>query len=292
MPHRRQNTIAREGGVTGVGFFTGADVAVRFLPAAENAGVVFQRVDLPGEPTIPATIEHAVSMHRRTALANGEATVELTEHVLAALAGLRIDNCVVQLNAPELPGCDGSAKPFADALLQAEIVEQTTPRKTIVVESEIGVQSDDRSADISAKPLVRPSMTISYQLDYGFDTPIPPQALALEMTPRTFLNDVVFARTFVLEAEVEALKARGYGERVTRKDLLVFGEQGVLDNRLRARDECVRHKILDCIGDLALLGCDLQGHIAAYRSGHELNRELVRKIRAHCETDMAVEFAA
>lgn len=283
MPHRLQNTIRRECAVTGVGFFTGADVAVRFLPADEYAGVLFQRVDLPGEPTIPATIEHAVSRDRRTVLANGDATVELTEHVLAALAGLRIDNCVVQLNAPELPGCDGSAKAFVDALHEAGIVEQSAERPVVVVESEISTRAGNGSADIAIKPLARPSMSISYQLDYGFESPIPPQALALEITPRTFLDELAFARTFVLESEVEALRAAGYGERVTYNDLLVYGQHGVLNNRLRARDECVRHKLLDCIGDLALLGCDLHGHVAAYRSGHSLNRELVRRIRIQQE---------
>lgn len=288
MPGRLQNTIARAGTLTGVGFFTGADVAVRFLPAEEQTGVRFQRVDLPGEPTIPATIHHAVSMHRRTALANGDATVELTEHVLAALAGLRIDNCIVQLNAPELPGCDGSAKPFADCLLEAGIAQQSAPRETLAIDSEVVAKSDDDSADIRVQPLARRSMTVSYQLDYGLDSPITPQALSLEITPRTFLDEVVYARTFILEAEVEALRAAGYGERVTQNDLLVFGPGGVIDNRLRARDECVRHKILDCIGDLALLGCDLHGHIAAYRSGHALNRALVRNI---CEYNELMKAA-
>ena len=288
MPGRLQNTIAREGTLTGVGFFTGADVTVRFLPADEHTGIRFQRVDLPGEPTIPATIEYAVSMHRRTALANGNATVELTEHVLAALAGLRIDNCIVQLNAPELPGCDGSAKPFADCLLETGIVQQTATRETLAIDAEVVAKSDDGLADIRVQPLARPSMTVSYQLDYGHDSPIAPQALSLEITPRTFLDEIVFARTFILEAEVEALRAAGYGERVTQHDLLVFGPNGVIDNRLRARDECVRHKILDCIGDLALLGCGIQGHVAAYRSGHELNRALVRRI---CEDNELMKAA-
>jgi len=278
MSPRLQKTIERCAEVSGVGFLTGADVTLRFCPAGEDHGIVFQRIDHPSHPVVPATIDYTVFRSRRTAVAQGDAQVEMVEHVLAALAGLHIDNCLVQLNAPEPPGCDGSAEAFATALLDAGLVDQTQPRMVIPVESECRVVSDDGESEVAAQPLIRPAMTISYQLDYGFDSPIPPQMLAVDITPQTFLDELAFARTFILETEVEALKAQGYGKRVTTSDLLVFGDGGVIGNRLRARDECVRHKILDCVGDFALLGCDLHGQFTAYRSGHELNRDLIRRI--------------
>ena len=270
---RRQRTIRQPAEIRGIGFFTGADVTMRLLPAAENHGRVFQRVDLPQQDLIPATIENTVPRQRRTAVAVGGAVVEMTEHVLAALYGLRIDNCLIQLNAPEPPGCDGSAQRFVDALLNAEIVEQHAPQMTFRVDREYRVAAGN--SEVTARPLARDSLAIGYQLDYGPQSPIRPQILNVEITAETFVAELAFARTFVLESEVEALRAQGFGLRVTEKELLVFGPDGVIGNRLRTPDECVRHKILDCLGDFALLGCDLFGQFNGYRSGHQLNRELI-----------------
>lgn len=278
MPPRLQRTIARRAEVGGFGFFSGADVRLTFRPADDDFGIVFERTDLPGSPQVAATIGNAVPRSRRTAVAAGEAVVELTEHVLAALAGLRVDNCLIQLNAPEPPGCDGSSRAFAEAILEAGVVEQSSRRATTAVPCEVLVADDAAGASIAARPLERDALLISFGLDYGPASPIPPQVYSVEVTPETFLGELAFARTFVLESEVAALKAQGYGTRVTPRDLLVFGEKGVIDNELRADEECVRHKILDCIGDFALIGCDLSGHVSASRSGHRLNRELVRRI--------------
>lgn len=131
---------------------------------------------------------------------------------------------------------------------------------------------------MTAGPILRRSLVITYDLDYGPRSPIRPQTLTFEFTPETFVTNLAFARTFVLEAEAEALKAQGYGTRITYQDLLIFGADGVIGNELRSLDECVRHKILDCIGDFALLGCDLQGHFRAYRSGHSTNHAICRKV--------------
>jgi UDP-3-O-[3-hydroxymyristoyl] N-acetylglucosamine deacetylase len=279
---RRQRTIRQVAEVTGTGFLTGATVKLRFLPAAAHHGIAFQRIDGLGlgvEP-IPATIEYTVPRDRRTAIARDGVAVEMTEHVLAALAGLRIDNCLVQLNAPEPPGCDGSARAFAEALLEAGIVEQDAPRPLLVVERGLRAVEDATRSTVAARPITPPALVISYRLDYGPTSPIRPQKLTVEVTPERFVSELAFARTFVLESEVKALKAQGYGRKTTARDLLVFGPEGVIDNTLRAEDECVRHKILDCLGDFALLGCDLSGHFEAHRSGHRLNRELVRGLRA------------
>ena len=204
----------------------------------------------------------------------------MTEHVLAALAGLQIDNCLIELNSPDTPGGDGSALQFAEALLEAGIVEQNELRRQFLIDSHPRIESRDGRSDIQARPLGRAALAITYKLDYGPRSPIPAQDLTVEITPETFLDELAFARTFLLESEVAALRAQGYGRRTTERDLLLFGESGVVGNALRAPDECVRHKILDCLGDFALLGADLKGHVIAYRTGHHLNRELIRNLIA------------
>jgi UDP-3-O-acyl N-acetylglucosamine deacetylase len=281
---RLQRTLAKPAECRGIGFLTGADVQVTFLPAPENSGIVFQRVDLPERPTIPATLEYVQPRARRTAIASEGAVVELIEHAMASLAGLQIDNCVVQLNAPELPGGDGSSLLFVHAILEAGIVEQLATKPLLVVSRECQAVDSTGSSQILAGPVPRHLLAITFELDYGPRSPIRPQGLTVEFSPELFVTGLAFARTFILEEDVTALRSAGYGTRVTEQDLLIFGPDGVIGNELRARDECVRHKILDCIGDFALLGCDLHGHFRAYRSGHSLNHAICRAVReAHEE---------
>ena len=291
MHQRNQRTLNRLAEYRGFGFLTGADVTCRFLPADENFGIRFQRVDLVGTDPIPATLEFVVDRQRRTAISRGKTTVELIEHVMAALAGLQIDNCLVQINAPEPPGADGSCLPFVQTILEAGIVEQSARREILVIRTDSHTRSTDGS-EISAGPVFRRSLIVSYELDYGPRSPIKPQLLTFEFTPETFVANIAFARTFILESEVAALKAQGYGSRVTEKDLLIFGTGGVIGNQLRAPDECVRHKILDCIGDFALLGCDVHGHFRAYRSGHNLNHAICQQVQASRQFATSVRRAA
>lgn len=280
LGHRPQRTIARETIVRGVGFLTGADITLRFLPAPVHHGIAFQRLDCAGTAPVPARIENAIPRKRRTAIESQGVTIEMTEHVMAALAGLQVDNCLVQIDAPEPPGCDGSALDFSRALLDAEFVEQDAPRARLTVTNDTLADSSDGACEVIASSPLRPhALTISYRLDYGADSPIPVQDLTLDITPDSFIRQIAPARTFILESEVKALQAQGYGRRTTARDLLVFGDDGVIDNQLRIEDECVRHKILDCLGDFALIGCDLAGHFEATRSGHELNREVIRRLR-------------
>ncbi len=279
MHLRQQQTIRRPQSVTGIGFLTGADVTVRFLPAPPNHGIVFQRVDLPETPQVLAHISNCPDRKRRTALQKGEAVIELTEHVLAALAGLQVDNCLVQLNAPELPGGDGSSLLFADAIMQAEIIAQDAPRPCVPVSEPLQAHLDGLSGLISVEPNRSGVLEISYDLNYGPESPVPVEQQAFTITPESFLNELAFARTFIQETEIDVLRAQGYGTRTTAADLIVFRADGsVMDNKLRIEDECVRHKILDCIGDFALIGCDLIGTFHATQSGHELNREIIRQV--------------
>jgi len=284
MTQRLQRTIERPVDVSGIGFLTGADIHLRFTPAAPDHGIAFVRTDRLYAPPVPALVEYTVPRQRRTAIQRCGVTIEMVEHVMAALAGLQIDNCLVELNGPEPPGCDGSSRLFVERLLAAGIVTQDRPRKKLSITRCLCVRGDDGEQRISADAAEDDALTIQYSLDYGSGSPIVAQTARARITPETFIADVAWARTFILESEAAALRAQGYGKRTTARDLLIFSSSGVIDNELRAENECARHKLLDCVGDLALIGCDLVGTIDASRSGHTLNAELVRRIRlAHAQ---------
>lgn len=279
MQERSQRTISRRVEVTGIGFLTGADIRLQFHPAAPDHGIAFLRTDCLDARPIPARVEYTVPRQRRTAIACNGVAVEMVEHVLAALAGLHIDNCLVTLDAPEPPGCDGSSLTFAQALCDAGIEDQGGRREVLRVRNAICVRNDDQTQSIRVAPATLGGFRIRYGLDYGPDSPIERQSYELEITPETFLRDLSFARTFLLETEAHQLREAGYGCRTTARDLLIFSDKGIIDNSLRASNECARHKLLDCLGDLALLGCDLEGTVEAWRSGHSLNAELARRIQ-------------
>src|SRR3954452_23431947 len=273
---RPQRTIARETELRGVGFLFGSDVTLRFRPAGADQGVVFVRADLPGRPSVHAHIRNVIPRQRRTTIQRGAAGVEMIEHVMAALAGLRIDNCTIEINAPETPGCDGSSWAFVEALNEAGIVELDRERETLVIDRPVAVR--EGPAVLAAHPGDGEGLVLGYHLDYGRQSPIGSQSFFLQVSPETFRSELATSRTFLLQAEAHALRQAGIVSRATTSDLLIFGERGVIDNELRFPDECVRHKILDMVGDLALLDKDLNGHIVAHRSGHQLNAELVRKL--------------
>jgi UDP-3-O-acyl N-acetylglucosamine deacetylase len=205
----------------------------------------------------------------------------MVEHILAALSGLQIDNCEVAVNEPEMPGCDGSSRPFVMAIDRAGAVEQHADREQLVIR-EITRLGDD-NCWIEARPAASPGLSIRYRLDYGPDNAIGRQTLALSVTPRSFREELAPCRTFLLKEEADWLIAQGLGSRASMADLLIFGDEGPIDNELRFSDECVRHKILDLVGDLALSGCDVVGQIVAHRSGHRLNAELVRVLLKEAE---------
>ncbi len=277
---RRERTLARTAEVRGFGFFHGSDVTLRFSPADAGTGVVFVRTDLPDRPAVPARIENVISSQRRTAIRRGAAVVEMIEHVMAALAGLQIDNCVVEIDAGECPGCDGSSQAFVEALDRAGITEQGRMRQALVLERSVAVHDGD--ALLAAHPNGTGGLTLSYHLDYGRGSPIPSQSFCLGLSPEIFRDELASSRTFLLEAEADALRAAGIGARATPADLLIFGPAGVIGNALRyPADECVRHKMLDLVGDLALLGLDLDGLVVAHRSGHQTNHALARRLLEH-----------
>jgi UDP-3-O-acyl N-acetylglucosamine deacetylase len=278
---RNQRTIEKPVAVEGFGFWSGRDVRVEFRPAPVGTGVVFVRTDLPSPARIPAQIAQRIESPRRTTLVRNKASVEMVEHILAALAGLQIDNCEVAVNAAEMPGCDGSSQPFVQALDSAGKVEQSALREQLVVREV--TRLGDENSWIEARPATAPGLSIRYRLDYGPGNGIGRQTLSMQVTPQTFRDELAPCRTFLLKEEADWLVAQGIGGRASLKDLLIFGEHGPLDNALRFSDECVRHKILDVVGDLSLSGCDVVGQIVAHKSGHRLNAELVRVLLTECE---------
>jgi UDP-3-O-acyl N-acetylglucosamine deacetylase len=240
--------------------------------------VVFRRTDLPGAPVIPARAEMVSGTQRRTSLGPPDRAITLVEHLLAALAGLRIDNCLVELDGPEPPGLDGSAAGFVEVLREAGDVVQSA-RQAIWSPVEPVILSAG-GATLALHPSADPGLRISYTLDYGLFAPIPRQTHTLDVNPESFMREVAGCRTFLTEPEAQALRAQGVGHHLTPAEVLVFGPRGPIDNRLRFADEPARHKVLDLIGDLSLCGFDLAGHLVAYRSGHALNAELARRLTA------------
>jgi UDP-3-O-acyl N-acetylglucosamine deacetylase len=214
----------------------------------------------------------------------------MVEHVLAALYGLAIDNCQVACDAAEMPGLDGSCQPLVAALAEAGIVEQRALRRRLTVTDITRVGNED--SWVEARPAKTGGLCITYKLDYGPNNPIGRQTIELAVSPRTFAAELAPARTFLLQEEAHWLKSRGLGTRVTSQDLLVFGEDGPIDNPLRFENECVRHKALDLVGDLALAGCEVVGQFIAYKSGHRLNAELVKVLLSEGQLEEGLRRSA
>jgi UDP-3-O-[3-hydroxymyristoyl] N-acetylglucosamine deacetylase len=275
---RQQRTLAGPVAVAGQGFLTGCLVRLCFRPAPPDTGLIFVRTDLKPAVRVPARLDHVTGTARRTTLGHAPDQVTLVEHVVAALAGLRLDNCLIELDGPEPPGLDGSARAFVDALLSAGVVAQNARRAICAVDEPVVVGSAGATLTLHPPEGADPALRVSYLLDYGPGSPIDRQTYSTTITPQSFVNELAHCRTFLLAAEAAALQAQGIGRHTTPADLLVFGARGPIDNRLRHADEPARHKVLDVVGDLALLGCDLAGHLVAYRSGHPLNNELARRL--------------
>ena len=267
--------------VSGFGYWNNKDVSVTFHPAEARSGITFVRTDLDTPVRIKADVDYRIESPRRTVLNHNGTNVEMIEHIMSALAGLQIDNCEVHCDGPEMPGCDGSSLPFAEALKSVGIQQQDALRPCLVVTENTRINDDD-DGWIEARPLGKkdkPGMHLQYRLDYGINHIIGRQSFRCTLGPELYLEQIAPSRTYLLKEEADWMRDQGLGLRATYKDLLVFADpEGVIDNELRFEDECVRHKVLDMIGDLALSGFDLIGNFVAYRSGHRLNAMLVKAI--------------
>ncbi len=276
----KQRTIGKPVSLTGVGLHTGRTVTVTLKPAPAKAGISFRRMDIDGHPVIslvPKNIYVDNSVVRCTTVGHGPEAIHTVEHLMSVCCGLRLDNLIIELDGPEMPGMDGSAKDFVEAVQSAGIIEQDADRSFITVSKLISVEG--KNASISIEPA--DELRITYTLDYDHPM-LRKQTFDVVLTPEVFAVEVAPARTFCLATEAKSLQAAGLGKGANFKNTLVVGDHGVIENTLRFDNEFARHKTLDVIGDMYLLGSPIKGHIKAYRSGHALNVALMEKIVQEC----------
>ncbi len=273
----KQHTIAREFTLKGAGLHTSSKVNMLFKPAAIDTGINFVRVDLDSRPVIKASIDYLLSpelRHRRTSVGQNGACVHTIEHLMAALMGLGIDNLYIEIDNEELPALDGSSLNFVEALTQSGLKEQEKERLCFTLKEPIFAEEDGSMIVVVPSP----DFKVSYTLNYNHPL-LKAQYLTLGINGEVFKNELAGARTFCLEEEANSLQHQGLGLGANYENTLVVGKDGVIKNKLRFDDEFVRHKILDLLGDLYILGEPIKGHVIALRSGHSLNLKVVKKIQ-------------
>ncbi len=279
----RQRTLSREATFEGPGLFSGEHAALTFGPAAPDSGIMFVREQDGKVATIPALVGNVLKRPRRTCLRNGTLFVETIEHCMAALSGMGIDNAVVKVSGGrigELPGGDGSSRAFVEAIQEAGIVEQDVDQKPLIIRKPLQVSLE--GATLAALPGPTDHLEIIYEFEA--EAPVGRQIASFRLgnpgdeSFDDFVSQLAPARTFVFEHEAKELRARGLGKHLTPKELLVIAPEGPVDNQFRFPDECARHKLLDLVGDLFLVGRPIRGRIVANRSGHALNHLLARKL--------------
>jgi len=271
-----QKTIKREGKIRGRGLFGGKEAKLVFRPAPVDSGITFIRTDVPEPVLINAIASNIAERSRRTSIKKGSVSIETVEHCLAAVNALEINNMVVEVDGPELPAPDCSSAEYLKVLKRAGVVEQDVGRKEFVINKPITITAGD--ASIYALPYSGDGLSLTYDLDYSGHTGIGRQIFSYKLSPESFEKHLAPARTFLLESEARQFHARGIGTHIGPRDLLVINSDGPIKNNYRFPDECVRHKIVDLIGDLALVGRPIKGRIVAYKSGHTLNQQLARKL--------------
>ncbi len=300
--HRRQRTIKEESSCTGVGLHTGVESTITFKPAPENYGIRFKRTDIEGSPSIRADIDHVVDISRGTTIEQNGVRIHTVEHALAAVSGLRIDNVLIELTSKETPVMDGSAKDFVEALKLSGLVIQEANRKVLAIGNAVTYSDTVKEIDIHVIPSDR--FRVTFMVEY----PLPQlgtQYEAIYNMEEDFAKEVAPARTFCFLSEVEMLKQQGLikggsldnavviiDKEIEENEInhlrnlfgieetIITGANGILNGKaLRYKNEPVRHKTLDLIGDLALLGVPIKGHVTAARSGHASNVEFVKMIR-------------
>ena len=270
-----RNTIAAPATVAGVGLHLGVECRLTFRPAPSGFGIAFRRTDLPNAPVIRAHVDMAVLTDRRTQIGQDPVSVHTVEHVLAAVGALELDDLLIELDGPEPPIADGSARPFMEALQQGGITGQ--PGTVSYLELAEPIRVSEGAAEYEAYP------SKSLELDVMIDFPhamVGRQEGRYQVTPASFERELAGARTFGFVSEVEALRAMGLIKGASTRNAVVLDERGVIDTTLRWPDEFVRHKALDCVGDLALAGARVRARIVARRPSHKGTVQLVRAMRA------------
>ena len=268
-----RRSIAREARLEGVGLHLGHQCRLTFRPAAPGSGVRFRRSDLEGAPEVPALVDRAVLSERRTQLGEGRESLHTVEHVLAAVAGLEIDDLTIEMDAPEPPIMDGSAEPFLAALRGAGVVE--TAGQAEVLELTEAVRVIDGESVYEAHPATELSVEVTIDFPHPL---IGRQKGSWRVTREAFATELAPARTFGFVHEVEALRAKGLIRGASTDNAIVLDERGVIGNTLRWADEFVRHKAMDCVGDLALAGRRVRARVVAFKPSHRGTVTLVREM--------------
>jgi UDP-3-O-[3-hydroxymyristoyl] N-acetylglucosamine deacetylase len=273
-----QRTLKNSIRATGVGLHTGTKIFMTLRPAEPDSGIVFRRVDLPGNPEVRAVAENVGETMLGTTLVMGEAKVSTVEHLLSAIAGLGIDNAIVEVSAAEVPIMDGSAGPFVFLLQSAGIAEQSVPKRFVRVKKPVEVRDGDKWARFG------PYDGFKVNFEIEFNHPIfkkHSQKASMDFSTTTYLKEVSRARTFGFMRDLETMRAHNLALGGNLDNAIVLDESRVLnEDGLRSEDEFVKHKILDAIGDLYLLGHSLIGEFSGYKSGHGLNNRLLRTLLA------------
>ncbi|HSX11126.1 MAG TPA: UDP-3-O-acyl-N-acetylglucosamine deacetylase [Chlamydiales bacterium] len=263
-----QKTIKREVFASGIGLFTGDKVTVKIAPAPKNYGIIFQRVDLPGKPEIPAQLDFVREAPRCTRLATPKASIHMVEHLLSALCALGVDNARIEVEGPEILAADGSAKLFVDLIETAGLQEQKAPRPIMQITEPLYWSE----GEVHLVALPADEFRISYTMHYPHSPLLRSQYYSIALTPERFKNEIAPCRTFSLYEEILPFIERGMIKGGGLENALVIKDDQILNPEgARFPDEMGRHKILDLIGDLSLLGTRIRGHIISIRSGHASN---------------------
>ena len=271
-----QRTLEQPVTTRGVGLHSGAQVTLTLRPAPAGHGIVFHRLDLPGSPPIPATAAHVVESALATTLGKGEARVGTVEHVLAALSGLGIDNVRIEVDGAEVPILDGSSGPFLYLVRSAGIRILEEPKSFVVIRRPVVLREGDREASLSPCDRLRVDCAIDFHHPL-----VPGQALSIDFSSSSFTREIARARTFGFLKDVEQMKSAGLARGGSLENAIVVDEFSILNPEgLRYPDEFVRHKTLDALGDLALFGHPVIGHLRVKKSGHALHHRLVSRVMA------------
>lgn len=285
---RNQTTIKTPVSYSGVGLHTGNKTTITFTPAPPDTGAVFVRTDVPERPRIRADVNHVTDVARGTTIGINGVKVLTIEHVLAAFAGLGIDNIYCELDANEPPVGDGSAIPFVNVLDEAGVIEQERPRKEARVLSPVIYENDG----LVLMALPSDKLTLTYMIEYGHPV-LGTQFHSFSIETADFKSEIAPARTFCFLHDVEQLKAQGLIKGGNLENAIVIGDEEILNDQLRFHDEFVRHKVLDLLGDLMLLGNPLLAHVIAIKAGHAAHVEFVKQLRQEMYLDKkGLNFAA
>ncbi|MDC0420622.1 UDP-3-O-acyl-N-acetylglucosamine deacetylase [Gammaproteobacteria bacterium] len=284
----KQRTLRNPIKAVGIGLHTGQNITMELLPADVNTGINFIRKDIDEDLLIPAIAENVGDTSLSTALIKDDVKISTIEHLLSAIAGLGVDNCLIKVDGPEVPIMDGSSSPFVFLIQSAGLEDQNALKKFINVKKEITVTRDDAYASI--KPFNGFKVSFKVDFDHPVHKKLPTESI-IDFSSTSFVKEVCRARTFGSWNEKELLQSKNLALGASVSNAIVFGEEKILNEEgLRFNDEIVKHKMLDAIGDLYLLGGNLIGQFSGYKSGHALNNQLLRKIISDTDAYEIVEF--